>query len=131
MRIQLFDNGKGLIYGTDAMRIGCDIEGSLKIGLADIKVSAEAESVMPILFNGASGTHNATFISNGGDVYELEKVTIKRGRIVPPDKTAVDIMEVRCMNEALNKRCDSMQKQIEILSHIFDTNSLNFIIKGE
>lgn len=131
MRIQLFENGKGLIYGTDAMRIGCDIEGSLKIGSADIKVSAEAESVMPILFNGASGTHNATFTSNGGDVYELEKVTIKRGRIVPPDKTSVDIMELRCMNEALNKRCDSMQKQIEILSHIFDTNSLNFIIKGE
>ena len=50
MRIQVFKNGKGLIHGSDAMRIGCDIEGVLKIGATEIKISPGEDSIMPLLF---------------------------------------------------------------------------------
>ena len=43
MRIQTFNNGKGLIHGTDNKRIGCDIAGTLKIGTAEVEISAEED----------------------------------------------------------------------------------------
>lgn len=128
MKLQTFKNGKGLIYGADAKRIGCDKEGILKIGSVEIKISAEAESVMPMLFNGSSGVYSATFTDKRGDVFDLGRVTIRGGRLDPPPQTAVEFMELRCMLEALEKKCNDMQKDITELKNIFDTNSLNFLI---
>ena len=129
MKIQRFKNGKGLIHGSDSKRICCDIEGTLKIGTAEINISPGAENIMPLLFNGCSGTYNATFTTVIGTVYELEKVSVKGGRIVPPSPLSVELMELRCTAEALEARCESMENEINELKNIFDTNSLNFLIK--
>ena len=129
MKIQTFKNKKGLIYGADAKRIGCDKEGTLKIGTAEINISANAESIMPVLFNGCTGTHGATFTDKNGDVFDLGKVTIRGGRIEAPPQTAVDFMELRCRAEELEDRCFSLEAEVKRLSNIFDTNSLNFLIK--
>lgn len=129
MRIQLFDNRKGLIHGTDAKRIGCDKEGVLKIGSVEVNISTDTESVMPLLLNGCSGTYGATFIDKAGIVYELAKVEIKGGRLTPPHPEAVELMELRCKLEELEKICETMRDRIADLSNIFDTNSLNFLIK--
>lgn len=132
MVIQIFNNKKGLIHGSDPCRIGCDRDGVLKIGTTEVSISHEGESVMPVLMNGSNGAYRASFTDQNGNVYELERVIIKRGRIVPPAEVTVELMELRCEVETLEKRCDSLQGQIEILSHIFDTDSLNFLInKGE
>lgn len=131
MRIQLFKNGKGLIHGEDSRRISCDIEGTLRIGTAEVKVASNEESIMPQLFNGASGNYNASFTTDVGTVYLLERVTIKGGRIVPPSQTSVELMELRCRADALEVRCDRLETEVRILKNIFDTNSLNFLIKGE
>ena len=132
MVIQLFNNKKGLIYGSDPCRIGCDRDGVLKIGSTEVSISPEGESVMPVLKNGCDGSYRASFTDRNGDVYELERLTIRRGRIVPPTRETVELMELRCNYENLKEICDSLQRQIEILSHIFDTNSLNFLInKGD
>lgn len=131
MKIQLFKNNKGLIFGSDQKRINCDIGGELKIGSTKITVSAGVENVMPILFNGSSGEYKAIFTSDIGNVYELEKVSIKGGRILPPSKIAVELMELRSRVEYLEDRCAKMEEDIIRLDGIFDTNSLNFIIKGE
>lgn len=128
MRIQTFNNNKGLIYGTDDKRIVCDKEGTLKIGITEIRITPEAESIMPILCNGCSGMYSATFTSALGNVYELEKVTVKGGRIVPPPATAVELMELRSRADDLEAECASLRDQIRELSNIFDTNSLNFLI---
>ena len=128
MRIQTFNNNKGLIHGTDLKRIGCDKEGTLKIGITEISINPEAESIMPILCNGCSGTYSATFTSVLGNVYELEKVMVKGGRIVPPPQTSVELMELRCRVDALEAECESLKDQIRELANIFDTNSLNFLI---
>ena len=127
MKIQTFKNKKGLIYGADAKRIGCDKSGTLKIGSTEISISPEAESIMPELFNGSSGVYKATFTDSVGDTYELANVTIRGGRIVPPPENAVEFMELRCRAEALEELCEKMQEQIRELSNIFDTNSLNFL----
>ena len=128
MRIQIFKNGKGLIHGSDVMRIGCDIEGTLRIGTAEIKVSPGEESILPALFNGCSGTYNATFTSAIGNVYELEKVAIIGGRILAPSQTSVEMMVLRCRTERLEEEFEAMQNELLELKNIFDTNSLNFLI---
>lgn len=128
MRIQTFKNNKGLIYGDDAKRIGSDKSGALKIGSTEISILAEAEAIMPVLFNGVSGVYKATFTDSDGAVFELANVTIRGGRIVPPPENAVEFMELRCRLEAVEALGEQIQEQIRELSNIFDTNSLNFLI---
>ena len=128
MKIQTFRNKKGLIYGADSKRIGCDKAGALKIGSTEISISADRESILPVLFNGSSGEYKPTFTDSDGEVYELAKVTIRGGRICPPPESAVEFMELRCRLEALEALSEQIQIQIRELSNIFDTNSLNFLI---
>lgn len=122
MRISLFKNMKGLIHGSDPKRIGCDKAGTLKIGKVEINISPEEDSIMPMLFNGCSGDYDATFTTSVGEVYNLEKVAVRSGWIAPPPPTTVEIMELRC-------RADEAEDKIRDLEGIFDTNSLNFLIK--
>ena len=129
MRIQLFKNTKGIIHGSDPMRIGCDREGVLKIGTTEVKVSPNEDSNLPLLFHGATGDYSATFADKDGLVFELEKVSVRGGRITPPSSTAVEFMELRCKSEAMEKECASLRARIRALETIFDTNSLNFLIK--
>ena len=77
---------------------------------------------MPLLFGGCSGDYNATFTDKDGEVYELEKVAVRGGRIAPPPPTTVELMELRY-------RVDKLEATVEFLGKIFDTNSLNFLIK--
>ena len=101
----------------------------LKIGSTEVSISPDAESVLPVLFNGCTGYHSATFVDADGNVYELDKVEVRGGRIVPPTQTAVEMMELRCRVDLLEDEFAHLQEQIEFLSHIFDTNSLNFLLK--
>lgn len=121
MKIQTFKNMRGLIHGTDSKRIGCDKEGTLRIGGAEISIPAE-KTIMPLLFNGCSGEYSATFTTKNGKVYELDKVTVRGGRIAPPPPIKVELMELRY-------RLDEAEDAIEKLNSMFDTNSLNFLIK--
>lgn len=122
MKVTLFKNMKGLVHGSDPKRIECDRGGVLKIGTTEINVSSEEESILPLLFNGCSGDYRATFTDKLGQVFELEKVAVRAGRIAPPSATTVELMELRC-------RADAAEDKIRELEGIFDTNSLNFLIK--
>lgn len=122
MKITVFKNMKGLIHGPDPKRIGCDKGGTLKIGNTEINISPGEDAIMPLLFNGCTGDYEATFTTKEGTVYSLEKVAVRDGRIKPPSPVAVELMELRL-------RTDRAEEKIEELSNIFDTNSLNFIIK--
>ena len=128
MRIQTFNNNKGLIYGNDSKRIGCDIGGVLVIGATEIEISPGAEAVLPVLCNGSSGKIDAVFTASDGTVYNLDKVTLRGGRIVPPSETKLEFMELRSRIEILEGTCVELRAQIRELSNIFDTNSLNFLI---
>ena len=129
MKIQLFKNMKGLIHGGDPKRIGCEVAGTLKIGTVEISISPEADSVIPLLFGGYSGDYRASFTDSDGRVYELEKVAVREGRIAPPPATSVELMELRIRLEETEKECASLWEQVHELRNIFDTNSLNFLIK--
>jgi hypothetical protein len=129
MKIQLFTNGKGLIRGDDSKRIKSEVEGTLEIGSAVIKIEPSIDNVMPQLFNGCSGHYNARFTSASGCVYQLERVTVKGGRIVPPSQTSVELAELRSRAEMLEERCAILENTVCELSNIFDTNALNFLIK--
>lgn len=122
MKITVFKNMKGLIHGGDSKRIGCEVAGTLKIGKVEVNISPGEDSIMPMLFNGCSGDYEATFTTSSGVVYRLEKVAVRGGWIAPPPPTTVELMELRC-------RADAAEERIEELSNIFDTNSLNFLIK--
>ena len=129
MKLCTFKNNKGLIYGADTKRISCDKEGILNIGSANIFISPDKESIMPVLLNGASGVYKATFTDSDRTVYELANVIIREGRIAPPPENAVEFMELRCRMDLLEDLLTEVQRQIQELSNIFDTNSLNFLIK--
>lgn len=129
MRIQTFKNMKGLIHGAGPKRIGCDKDGILKIGTMEIPISAEKEEIMPLLFNGCDGEYNSTFTDTNGDVYQLDKVSVRGGRIAPPDPMVVELMELRCRVEEAEALCATLRQEVVELSKIFDTNSLNFLIK--
>lgn len=122
MKIATFNNMKGLIYGGDPKRVGCDKAGTLKIGNTEINISPGENAIMPLLFNGCTGNYDATFTTKGGSVYTLEKVEVRDGRIKPPSPVTVELMELRL-------RADKTEEKLEELSSIFDTNSLNFLIK--
>lgn len=122
MKITTFRNMKGLIHGPDPKRIGCDRAGTLKIGATVINISPGEDDIMPLLFNGCTGDYEATFTTSGGVVYQLEKVAVRDGRIKPPSPATVELMELRL-------RQDKSEEEIEELKSIFDTNSLNFLIK--
>ena len=122
MKITTFRNMKGLIHGGDPKRMSCDKAGVLKIGKVEVNISPGEDSIMPMLFNGCSGDYEATFTTSSGVVYRLEKVAVRGGWIAPPPPTTVELMELRC-------RADAAEERIEELSNIFDTNSLNFLIK--
>lgn len=122
MKITTFKNMKGLIHGGDPKRMNCDKAGVLKIGKVEVNISPGEDSIMPMLFNGCSGDYEATFTTSSGVVYRLEKVAVRGGWIAPPPPTTVELMELRC-------RADAAEEKIEELSNIFDTNSLNFLIK--
>lgn len=126
MKITLFKNGKGLIHGDDPKRIGCDIEGVLKIGTTEVNVSGT--SIMPQLFYGVTGDYKATFTS-GDKVWELEKVAVRGGWIAPPPPTTVELMELRCRAEEAEAELEMLRGKIRELGEIFDTNSLNFLIR--
>lgn len=121
MKITVFKNMKGLIHGGDPRRIGCEVSGTLRIGKFEINITPDEDSIMPMLFNGCSGSYDATF-TVAGKVYQLEKVPVRGGWIQPPPPTTVELMELRC-------RADAAEERIEELSNIFDTSSLNFLIK--
>lgn len=129
MRIQTFKNMKGIIHGSDPKRIGCEKSGILKIGNTEIKISAEEDAIMPLLFHGATGDYNATFTDGEGEVYILEKVAVRGGRIAPPSPTAVEIMELHCRADIAEAERDALSEKVRELENIFDTNSLNFLIK--
>lgn len=129
MKIQTFRNMKGIIHGNDPKRIGCDRSGILKIGNTEIKISAEEDAIMPLLFHGATGDYDATFTGEGGVVYTLDKVAVRGGRIAPPPPTAVELMDLRCRADEAEAERDAMKEDIKVLEKIFDTDALNFLIR--
>ena len=128
MLIQTFRNMKGLIHGRDPKRIDCDKDGVLKIGTTEISILQGGDTIMPILFHGATGDYPATFTDAHGNTYDLDKVEVRNGRINPPPKIAVELMELRARADILEKENEALREKTEYLSNIFDTNSLNFLI---
>ena len=127
MKIQTFRNMKGIIHGSDPKRIECDKSGVLKIGNTEINVSTD--SIMPLLFHGITGDYDATFTDELGAVYTLAKVAVRGGRILPPSPTDVEIMELHCRADIAEAERDALKDRVYELEHIFDTDSLNFLIK--
>ena len=129
MKITLFKNMKGLIHGNDPKRMGCDKRGILKIGKTEVNIIPTEMAIMPMLLNGVSGDYDATFTASTGEVYHLEKVSVRGGWITPPPPTTVELMELHCLLDEANEKADRLQAKINELENIFDTNSLNFLIK--
>ena len=130
MIIQLFSNNRALIFGEDDKRLYCDKDGTLRIGDAEINIKAKEHCVLPLLFYGASADYKAQYVTPNG-TYDCGKVAVRNGRIIsaPPEK--VDMMELHLRSDNADEEREKMKADIEKLKRIFDTNSLNFIIKGE
>ena len=131
MKIATFKNRKGILYGKDTKRIIAKNDGILRIGPAEIEVNSIEERVFPELFYGGTGEYHGTFTDVLGREYDLGKIVVRAGRVVPPSPTAVEIAELRIRADIAETERDEIRAEIENLKNIFDTNSLNFLIKGE
>ena len=129
MIIQTFLDMTGMIHGNDPKRIACDKSGVLNIGTTDITIKGGEEAIMPMLFHGISGDYDATFTDESGAVYILEKVAVRNGRIKPPPESALTIMELRIRADKAELERDALRAEIARLDKIFDTDSLNFLIR--
>lgn len=129
MKITTFINMKGLIHGSDPKRIGCEQGGVLKIGMTEVSISPESDSILPLLFHGGTGDYDAIFKTQDGKIYDLGKVEVRSGRIAPPPPTAVEIMELRCRADAAERKFEALFEEVQRLANIFDTDSLNFLIR--
>lgn len=129
MKIALYNNKRGIIYGNDAKRISCDVAGVLQIGDTSVWLSPGGDEIMPLLFHGATGTHSATFTTSEGEVYKLESIMAKAGRITAPSEVEAKIMELHCALDIANDMIADLQNRCRVLEGIFDTNALNFLIK--
>jgi hypothetical protein len=128
MKIQTFTNGKGLIYGEEPSRITSPVSGTLVLGSASIPVAANKETVLPQLFNSASGVFKAEFITED-KVYKLRNVRVKRGFISPPSDDVVERAMLFARVDEVEEKCNGIIENINRLDKIFDTNALNFLIK--
>lgn len=132
MKIKLFLNRKGLLFGDDPRRVLSEVSGELKIGNTVIAVDADKENILPSLFYGASGDFPGTFTEAGtGTVYDLGRIPVRAGRPTPPSDTAVELMELTLRADSAERERDALREEISELQNIFDTNSLNFIINGK
>jgi hypothetical protein len=129
MKIQTFLNMGGLIHGNDPKRIRCDKSGVLVIGTTEVRVTANEDEILPVLQYGASGEYEATFTTDNGEVYKLEKPMLHNGRIKPPPASAVELMELRVRADKAELERDFLREEINRLDKIFDTDSLNFLIR--
>lgn len=129
MKLQTFKNDTAIIHGSDPKRIGCDVAGVLKIARAEVSITPGEESLMPMLINGCSGEYDATFTTSEGKEYKLNKVSVRGGWIQPPPPDKLEIMELRCRADTAEEERDAIREELRNLSNIFDTNSLNFLIK--
>ena len=129
MKITTFNNMKGMVHGTDPKRIGCDQGGVLRIGTTEVSITPGSDSIMPLLFHGGTGDYDATFTTTDGKVYTLATVEVRSGRIAPPPPTAIEIMELRFRADSIERKHKMLYDEVQELAKIFDTNSLNFLIK--
>jgi hypothetical protein len=131
MIIQLFNNKNFLVHGEDNKRLTCERSGTLRIGNTEIPVKANEENILPPLFFGASADFKASFVTADGDIYEGGKVSVRSGRLLsaPPEKVEMMELHIRC--DEAEKRQKENRKDIDMLKKLFDTNSLNFIMKGD
>lgn len=127
MKLQTFKNKRAMIYGRDQKRLGGDVEGVFKIGTTEIKISPEEDSVLPILYHGATGRYLATFTDVSGNVYDLGKILVKSGKIAPPSEIEVEMMELRCRADEAEAKCEELGDRVQELEGIFDSNSLYFL----
>lgn len=130
MHIQTFNNGTGVIFGDDIKRICAKSDGLLTICGTNISVSKDSPSILPVLGYGCTGRYPAIFApSNSEIVYDLGYINVSKGRIVPLTETEAEIAELRCRADEKDREICLLKRQFEELSNIFDTNSLNFLIK--
>ena len=131
MIIQLFNNKNFLIHGDDNKRLICERAGTLRIGNTEIPIKANEECVLPSLFFGASADFKTTFTTVDGVEYDGGKVSVRCGRVLAAPSERVEIMGLHVRCDEAEKRLKYVEEELDILKRIFDTNSLNFIIKGE
>lgn len=131
MTITLLNNKTGVIHGEDSKRINCDKQGVLAIGKTSVAISPNNNEIMPLIYHGATGVYTATFTDVLGVAYDLGRVEVHNGRISSPSPFALDLLQLKCRADFAEAEAKALREEIEKLKGIFDTNSLNFLIKGE
>lgn len=128
MKIYLFRDKTGTIYGKDPKRITAKLSGTLAICGSEIAVEANEYLVFPLLAYGATGNYAATFTTAAGEVYDLGYITVSHGKVVPLSETEAQILELASRLDEKEREIIALKQKIIELENIFDTNSLNFLI---
>lgn len=126
MKIHRFKNGTGTITGVDTQRIYSDASGILQVGAVALAITNATEGVaVPRI---KDGIYCARFVS-GDNEYSLGNIKVRNG-FISPQKIYTDI-EIRLMHrvDELEEKVVTLEAKTNELDSIFDTDSLNFLIK--
>lgn len=128
MKIHLFNDKTGVIGGYSPFTLMADKSGLLKIGNKVINILPDTPAKIPPLMD---DTYNAVFESSDGITYDLGRITIHNGGVVASKTyTAREIELKHALDKAEDKIAELIER-VDVLEHIFDTDSLNFLIPPE
>lgn len=116
MTIIIFDNTRGIIYGSDPSKIVSRLGGVLQIGSDKIKIEPKAKIDVPNLCDGYTGEVDATFYCDTGCTHELLKVNLNGGVIVPPSAEYENLARNYKLISVLNSRIEEVTETLEQLN---------------
>ena len=128
MRLHLFKDGSGVLAGANPHAVISDVAGTLYIGSERIEIAACNQIRIPTL---RDGVFASTFVTNGGVHYNLGQVNVRIGTVVPSKRFTDEEIRLKHRVDELETKLAFALEEIDRLDKKFDTDSLNFIFKGE
>lgn len=127
MTLHTFKDKTAIIIGGLFGEITSDRSGVLTIGKQTVNVTANVPASLPMLTDGIKSVK----LLSGEEVYTVGQVNVRYGRLVPQSYMSKSEIALKHRVDELEKNIALIFSELSRLDKKFDTNSLNFIIKGE
>ena len=125
MRIHLFNDHSAVLQGYNPHSLVSDKPGTLTVGSKVMRVSPD--NAVPFT-NVHDGTYMASFVADDGTSYDAGRVTVHNGGIAANRTYTERELELKHSLDRAEDRIASLESKVDVLEHIFDTDSLNFLI---
>ena len=128
MRIHLFNDRSAVLFGYNPHSLISDKPGTLNVGSKVIRVSSD--NAIPFV-DVHDGTYMSSFVADDGTSYDIGRVNVHNGGITANRTYTEREIELKHSLDRAEDKIAELIEKVDVLEHIFDTNSLNFLIPPE